>query len=363
MNTKLVYLDDVTNSSPEVITAVTNVLKDWAGNPKYIASTHARRLVEMARKSVAKLAGVSAADIHFTRSGTESIHCAIAGVASIHPGKHVIISDGEHAATLQAVQNLVSAGYEVTTLHVFEDGTFSIYDLEKAIRPDTAMVSLLWASNETGVVFPIETVSELCRRHNVFLHIDASQAFGMIPVKASLADLMSFSGHKLHGPNGVGALYVRPDLNIKTVTSEVPSIVGFGIAADQAFDRIEKGVGRELERLRDRMEAALENGIPCLKINGRKADRLPNISSLTISGVNATQIVSTLNELGFCISASPNPSPLLAAMGLDPQEIESTIRIGLDHSIPESSIYAFKDALESTVTNLRNAKTHQCVIA
>jgi len=374
----VIYLDNNATTQPTaaVIDAVSTALARMWANPSgiYPSAQEAADLLQRGRASVAELVGVTPAEIIFTSGGTESIHTALFGVAGVKQGRHIITTQVEHAASLQTILKIESGGYRVSRLGVDADGQLSLSELDAAIGPDTALVSVMLANNETGVLFPVEAIAEICRRKRVLLHVDAVQAIGKVPVQASqCADILSFSGHKLHGPKGVGALFVRRHLKLQPLlmgghqeggrragTENVPGIAGFGVAAREALTRLEAGAEAKVASLRSFLEESILWSIPYLRINGRKSPRLPNTSSLTVAGLDAKQLVAALGKKGFCISngsacasGSAKPSHVLTAMGMTAQEAMSTIRISLSADSTKEQIAAFAAALTRSAQEAR----------
>ena len=374
----VIYLDNNATTQPTaaVIDAVSTALARVWANPSgiYPSAQEAADLLQRGRASVAELVGVTPAEIIFTSGGTESIHTALFGVAGVKQGRHIITTQVEHAASLQAILKIESGGYRVSRLGVDADGQLSLSELDAAIGPDTALVSVMLANNETGVLFPVEAIAEICRRKRVLLHVDAVQAIGKVPGQASqCADILSFSGHKLHGPKGVGALFVRRHLKLQPLlmgghqeggrragTENVPGIAGFGVAAREALTRLEAGAEAKVASLRSFLEESILWSIPYLRINGRKSPRLPNTSSLTVAGLDAKQLVAALGKKGFCISnvsacasGSAKPSHVLTAMGMTAQEALSTIRISLSADSTKEQIAAFAAALTRSAQEAR----------
>jgi cysteine desulfurase len=378
MELEPIYFDNNATTRPcnSAIEAINSALNRTWANPSglYPFSTQAKDVIDRARTAVARLAGATSSEIVFTSGGTESIHTAIRGVTATKPGKHLVTTAVEHAATLSAISHLQSSGYAVSHVPVDDQGELCLGDVEAAIRPDTALVSMMLANNETGVLFPIEQVAAICRKKGVLLHVDAVQALGKMRLFASKwSDLMSFSGHKIHGPKGIGALYIRRHLKFQPLfggghqehdtragTENVPGIVGFGAAAEEADVRLQQMQENRVKRLRDFLEFTVLSTITCVKVNGQKAPRLPNTSSLTISGIDSKRLVHRLGKDGICISngsacatGSPKPSHVLQAMGASSAEAFATVRISLGYETTEQQIAKFNAALRRAVQELR----------
>jgi len=302
-----IYLDNnaTTRVAPECLDAMLACLRDEYGNPssKHAAGERARRLVNEARAQVAELLGAAPAEIVFTSGGTESNHLAILGALAREPARnHIVTSAVEHPSTLLLLRHLEAHGVRVTYLPVDAHGQLDPAALAAAIAPDTALVTLLWANNETGVLFPVETLAQIAQSKGVLLHLDAVQTAGKIDIdlKHLPADLLSLSGHKLHAPKGAGALFVRKGLKLPPLlfghqergrrggTENLPGIAGFGAAA-RAVSGALLSVAR-IEGLRDRLEARLLERVRGLAIFGRRAPRLPNTSCFAVAGLAVTAI-------------------------------------------------------------------------
>jgi cysteine desulfurase len=319
---KVVYLDNnaTTQMDPEVVEEMLPFLTTFYGNPSsgYQFGGQARRAIERARERVAFLLGCEANEIVFTSCGTESNNAAINSALQLDPSrKHIVTTAVEHSAVLRHCQTLAKRGCEVTFLAVDRDGHIDISELEHAIRPATAMVSVMWANNETGVLFPVEKVAEICRERRVFFHTDAVQAVGKIPIKlgGSAISFLSLSAHKFHGPKGVGALYVKRNSRFqpsiiggsqengrRAGTENVASIVGLGKAAERAAHSIEEEQTR-VRRMRDRFENGILECVNGASINGDRAARLPNTSSLSFHGIDSNAALILLDRHEICCSA------------------------------------------------------------
>src|SRR5882724_12835325 len=295
---ELIYLDNnaTTQLDPVVIEEMLPFLTDYYANPSasYRFAAKARKAIDLARARLATLLGCEASEIVFTSCGTESNNAVINSALRFEPrGKHVVTSAVEHSAVLRPCQDLTKRGCEVTFVGVDRDGNVDLAELEAAIRPETALVSMMWANNETGVLFPVEQIAEICRAKGVLFHTDAVQAVGKIPIRLrdTVINFLSLSAHKFHGPKGVGALYVNRRTRFHPLvvgggqengrrggTENVASIVGLGKAAERA-DECMPEEKTHVRAMRDRFEKGILETVSGASINGAAAARLPNTSS------------------------------------------------------------------------------------
>ncbi|MBA4150730.1 MAG: cysteine desulfurase NifS [Verrucomicrobia bacterium] len=352
---KVYYFDNnaTTRIAPEVFEAMRPFLTELWGNPSsaygFGAQVHGH--VEKARQQVAALLNADAKEIIFTSCGTESNNAAIHSALMTNPKKrHVITTAVEHSANMNFGEYLRRQGYDVTFLPVEPDGTLDIHLLEKAIRPDTAIVSVMYANNETGVVFPIEEIAAICRSKEVLFHTDAVQAPGKIKldVRNLGCDFLSLSAHKLHAPKGIGCLYVKRRTKFQPYivgghqergkrggTENVANIVAFGRAAELAVQKLDEENTR-VRALRDRLENSILSKIPNTIRNGSKDQRLPNTTNIAFEFVEAEAILLLLDGIGICASSgsacttgSLDPSHVLTAMGLSPMRARGCVRFSL----------------------------------
>lgn len=355
MSDPLIYLDNnaTTPVAPECMEAMARCLRESWGNPssKHRAGEAAKSETLAARAKVAALLGASPAEIVFTSGGTEANHQAILGALAALPERHhVVTSQVEHPSTLALLRHLESQGVRVTYLPVDGQGRLDLLDLERALTEDTALVSLLWANNETGVLFPIAEAARLAAARGALFHTDAVQAVGKIPidVRQVPVDFLSFSGHKLHAPKGVGALFVRKGRKLAPLlfghqergrrgsTENVPGIAALGVAAELAGQALEGASKGQIGALRDRLERELMARIPGATVNGAGADRVPGTTSLCLGPMDAEPVLDQLDRAGICASAGAactsagtEPSHVLLAMGLAPEAALGTIRFSL----------------------------------
>jgi len=372
-----IYLDNnaTTALAPECVEAVLACLRDSYGNPssKHGVGERAKGLVEQARAAVARLLNAAAAEIVFTASGTEANHLAILGALAARPGKiHVVVSAVEHPSTLSLLAHLETSGVRVTRLLVNRGGMLDLAALEQAITPDTALVSLMWANNETGVLFPIVEAAQIAKSRGVLFHTDAVQVAGKIPLDLAQVpvDLLTLAGHKFHAPKGVGALFVRKGLKLQPMlfghqergrrggTENVPAIVGMGVACELAAREMDAKAAA-MAALRDRLETGVLMRIPCARINGGAALRVSNTSSVRFGELAAEAILDKLDKAGIyassgaaCTAGGNAPSHVLTAMGLSEAQALATIRFSLSRYTTETEIDRVLDGLVSILKRM-----------
>jgi cysteine desulfurase len=333
-----------------------------------------------AREKVAALINASPHEVIFTSGGTEADNLAILGVIEAAEGgrRHVVTSAVEHHAILNLGRYLAKKGTPVTFLKVDRAGVVDPQELSTALSPETLVVSIMHANNETGVIQPIEVLARLTRESGATFHTDAIQSVGKIPVDVQElgVDLLAISGHKIHGPKGVGALYVRRGAKLRSVyrgggqerarrpgTENLPGIVGLGKAAELAMSQVDK-VSRRLASLRDRIENDVVEAIPGVRINGEGAPRTPNTTNLSFEGVEAETLTIALDLRGFavstgaaCSSGSVEPSHVLQAMGLATDRVQSSIRVSLSKFTTDEEVQEFVVALRDAVKSVRGHAT------
>ncbi len=352
---KIYYFDNnaTTRVAPEVLDAMLPFLRDHYGNPSsiYKFGSQTGREVEEARAKVAALLNADPKEIVFTSCGTESNNAALHSALATHPGRrHILTTAVEHSAILNHCAFLQKQGCEVTFLPVDADGSLDLHLLDQSIRPDTALVSVMWANNETGVVFPIEEIAAICHSKNVLFHTDATQVPGKMKmdVKALDVDLLTLSAHKLHAPKGIGLLYVKRRTKFQPYllgghqehgrragTENVASIVAFGRAAELALANLHDENTR-VRALRDRLENTILATIANTIRNGAQEPRVPNTSNIAFDFVEAEAILLLLDQIGVCASSgsacttgSLEPSHVLTAMGVKPARARGSIRFSL----------------------------------
>jgi cysteine desulfurase len=376
---RTIYLDNnaTTRVAPEVVEAMAPFFSDLYGNPSSMHSFGGQVAQEVAaaRERIAALLNADPYEVVFTSCGTESDNTAIRGTLESYPEKnHIITSRVEHPAVLNVAQYLRARGYRVTELGVDEEGRLDLDELRSVITERTALVSLIYANNETGVIFPIEEIGEIVKARGIPFHTDAVQAVGKIPLDMakSHVDLMSLSGHKLHAPKGIGVLYVRKGTKFSPFfigghqeggrrggTENVPYIIGLGRAAELAMERMEEENGR-VRALRDRLETYLLKKIPNTLVNGEQEHRLPNTSSLSFEYVEGESILLLMSNEGICASSgsactsgSLEPSHVLRAMGVPFTAAHGSIRFSLSIYNTEEEIDFVIEKLPPIVERLR----------
>ncbi len=373
-----IYLDNnaTTPVAPEVFEAMVPYLTEFYGNPSglYRVAKEAGAAVTKARESVAALIGADPREIVFTSCGTESDNTALWSALRTTGKKHLVTTQVEHAAIHSFGEHLETLGYTVTWLPVREDGTLDPAEVDAAIHDGTAIVSAMWANNETGVLFPVEEIAAICKKRGVLFHIDAIQVPGKVPIDVRKVgcDFLALSGHKLHAPKGVGVLYVRTGTRFSPLliggaqekgrrsgTENVPHIVGLGRAAELALENL-IDEQTSTRALRDKLEHGLLAAIPGSHRNGHATERLPNTSSLRFDGVEAADLLLRLNEHQICASAgsacstgSLEPSHVLSAMGLTAAQARSTIRLSLSHMTTEAEVDTVLALLPRLIAELR----------
>lgn len=376
---KNVYLDNnaTTRTAPEVLEAMTPFFSEQYGNPSSIHTFggNVKHHIDEAREKVASLLNADPSEIIFTSCGTESDNMAIRGTLDAAPGKrHIITTRVEHPAVLSTATYLKSKGYMVTELNVDKEGVLDLAELEKAITDDTAIVSIMWANNETGVIFPIDKIAKIVKSKGSVLHTDAVQAAGKIPLDMAKTpvDMLSISGHKLHAPKGIGVLYVRKGTRVapfmlgghqekgrRAGTENVPYIVGLGRAAEFVAQHIDEENTR-VRDLRDRLEKTLIEKCTDARRNGTAADRLPNTTNISFEYIEGEAILLMLDRQGIaassgsaCTSGSLEPSHVLRAMGVPFTAVHGSIRFSLSiYNTPEDIDHVI-DVVPPIVERLR----------
>ena len=360
----VIYMDNnaTTRVDPQVVTEMLPVLETWYGNP---SSMHGfggqvEKYIQQARERVAALIHAQPREIIFTSGGTESDNAAILSALKSQPEKrHIVTTRVEHPAVLNLVKGLEESGYSVTRLGVDSLGRLDLDEVRKAVRRDTAIVSIMAANNESGVVFPLKEISAISREKGALLHTDAVQIMGKLPfsVQDIPVDFLSLSGHKLHGPKGIGALYVRKGVRFRPMvigghqeygrragTENIPGIVGLGKACELAAQHMDEENTR-VRALRDRLENGLLTSIPHTRLNGDKDTRLPNTTSIAFEFVEGEAILLLMNEFGICASSgsactsgSLEPSHVLRAMGVPFTYAHGSIRFSLSRYTTDAEV-------------------------
>ncbi|MDO4546594.1 MAG: cysteine desulfurase NifS [Clostridia bacterium] len=377
----MIYMDNAatTKVSAKVFEAMTPYLTSACGNPSsvYAYGREARKAVEQAREKVARALGAMPNEIYFTGCGTESDNWAIRGAAYARKdkGRHIITSSIEHHAVLHTCMQLEKEGFEVTYLPVDEYGLVSPESLEKAIRPDTTLVTIMTANNEIGTIQPIEELGRIAKEHNALMHTDAVQAIGSIPfdLKNMPIDMLSLSGHKFHAPKGVGALYIKKNVKIdnfmlggqqerghRAGTENVASIVGLGVAIEDARNNIERH-NEYLKGLRDHMIDKILTKIPDTRLNGHATKRLPGNVNVSIRYIEGESLLLSLDIRGIaassgsaCTSGSLDPSHVLLAIGLPHEIAHGSLRFSLSEDNTIDEVDTVVDELCGITAKLRD---------
>jgi len=375
-----VYFDNnaTTKVLPEVAAAMLPFYTEHYGNPSSIhrfGSSVGEKIAE-ARAQVAALIGAAdPVEVIFTSCGTEGDNAAIRGMLEARPDKrHIVTTKVEHPAVLGLCQHLEKKGYRVTWLNVDENGALDLAELDAALTDDTAVVSIMWANNETGVIFPIDQIGAMTRAKGIPLHVDAVQAAGKIPVKVGELpiDLLTISGHKFHAPKGVGALYVRRGItfspfligghqekNRRAGTENVASIIGMGKAAEIALGRVAED-SAALTKLRDRLQALLLESCPDSRVNGAQEPRLPNTVNISFRYLEGESVLVLLDQQGICASTgsactagSSEPSHVLRAMGVPADWLQGAVRFSLSRFNSAAEVNYVNEKMPSIVQRLQ----------
>ena len=378
---KVIYLDNAatTKVRPEVVEAMLPFYTEYYGNPSavYEFSTPCKEALAKARETVANSLGAKDNEIYFTNGGSESDNWALIATAEAYAskGKHIITTKIEHHAILHTCEYLEKRGYEITYLPVDEYGTVSIDELKKAIRPDTILISVMFANNEIGTIQPIKEIGEIAKKHGVLFHTDAVQAYGQLPINVDEChiDMLSSSGHKLNGPKGIGFLYIRKGVKIRSFihggaqerkrragTENVPGIVGYGKAAQEAIDSMQGRTAKEAE-LRDYLIDRVLAEIPYTRLNGHRTNRLPNNANFSFQFIEGESLLIMLDMEGICgssgsacTSGSLDPSHVLMAIGLPHEIAHGSLRLTLGADTTKEDIDFVVEKVKGIVAKLRS---------
>ena len=378
---KKVYFDHAatTPTDPAIAQVVLEYMTGKFGNAGSVHSfgREARAAVDKAREQVAKLINAQPSEIFFTAGGTESDNISLKGVAyaNRNRGNHIITSAVEHHGVLEPCEQLKKEGYAITILPVDEFGRVSVDSVKAAIRPETILISIMFANNEVGTIQPIAEIGDLAREKGIYFHTDAVQATGNWPidVKAMNIDLLTMSGHKFNAPKGIGALYVRKGVRLRSIqqgggqerhlrpgTENVPGIVGLGLAAEKATAHMEAKV-RETSALRDKLMQGILDNVPDIKLNGHPMERLPGNVNVSVRYVEGESLLLNLDMKGIaassgsaCTSGSLDPSHVLLAMGLDHATAHGSLRLTLGMGTTEADVDYFLEVFPPIVERLRS---------
>ena len=376
----MIYLDNAatTKTAPEVVEAMLPYFSELYGNPSsvYQFSQKSKEAIAASRETIAGALGAKPEEIYFTAGGTEADNWAIKAAAEAYraKGNHIITSKIEHHAVLHTCQWLEKQGYEVTYLDVDESGIVKLDQLKKAVRPETILISIMFANNEIGTIQPVKEIGQIAREHGILFHTDAVQAFGQIPIQVDELgiDMLSSSGHKLNGPKGIGFLYIRKGVKIRSFihggaqerkrragTENVPGIVGYGAAVERAVRTMEERTAME-RKLRDHLIDRVLHEVPYTRLNGHRTRRLPNNANFSFQFVEGESLLIMLDMEGICgssgsacTSGSPDPSHVLLAIGLPHEIAHGSLRLTLSEETTEEELDYVVEAIKKIVEKLR----------
>lgn len=378
---KLIYLDNAatTKTAQEAVDAMLPYFTEYYGNASSIYSLGAesKKAMTEAREEIAGSIGASAQEIYFTAGGSESDNWALVATAEAYEskGKHIITSKIEHHAILHTCEYLEKRGFSITYIDVDENGVLKLDELKKAIRPDTILISVMFANNEIGTIQPIKEIGEIAREHGILFHTDAVQAYGHVQTRVDELpiDMMSASGHKINGPKGIGFLYIRKGVKIRSFvhggaqersrragTENIPGIVGLAAAVKKNFANMEERTRKETE-LRDYLIERIEKEIPYCRLNGHRTDRLPNNVNFSFQFIEGESLLIMLDMKGICASSgsactsgSLDPSHVLLAIGLPHEIAHGSLRMTLSEENTKEEIDFLADELKGIVERLRS---------
>ena len=378
---KLIYLDNAATTSvkPEVFEAMKPYYLENYSNPSsvYSFAGEAKKAMEDARKVIADSLGAAATEIYFTGGGSESDNWVLKGVAEAYrsKGKHIITSKIEHHAILHTCEYLEKHGYEVTYVGVDENGVIKLDELKAAIRPDTILISVMFANNEIGTIQPIKEIGEIAKEHDILFHTDAVQAYAQVPINVDEMhiDMLSASGHKLNGPKGIGFLYIRKGIKIRSFvhggqqergrragTENIPGIVGLAAAAKRSFSMLEEKMKKEIE-LRDYLISRIEAEIPYCRLNGDRKKRLPNNVNFSFQFIEGESMLILLDSKGIaassgsaCTSGSLDPSHVLLAIGLPHEIAHGSLRLTMSEENTKEEMDYVVEQLTAILERLRS---------
>ena len=378
---KTIYLDNAatTKTRPEVVEAMLPYFTEYYGNPSsvYEFATPSKKAIAEARETIAKTLVAKTNEIDFTAGGSESDNWAIKATAEAYEskGKHIITSKIEHHAVLHTCEYLEKRGFEITYLDVDENGTVKLDELKKAIRPDTILISIMFANNEIGTIQPIKEIGEIAKEHGIIFHTDAVQAYAHVPINVDEyhIDMLSVSGHKFNGPKGIGFLYIRTGLKLRSFihggsqerkrrggTENVPGIVGIGKAVEIAMANLAERTAYEVE-LRDYLIDRVLSEVPYVRLNGHRTNRLPNNANFAFQFIEGESLLIMLDMQGICgssgsacTSGSLDPSHVLLAIGLPHEIAHGSLRLTLSEETTKEDIDFTVDEIKKIVEKLRS---------
>ena len=378
---KIIYLDNAatTKTAPEVVDAMLPYFTEYYGNAStiYDLGNHSKNAMNEARDIIADALGARGEEIYFTAGGSESDNWALKATAEAYKskGNHIITSKIEHHAILHTCEWLEKQGFEVTYVDVDENGVIKLDELKKAIRPTTILISVMFANNEIGTIQPIKEIGEIAKEHGILFHTDAVQAFGQVPINVDEChiDMLSASGHKLNGPKGIGFLYIRKGVKIRSFvhggaqerkrragTENIPGIVGLGVATKRAIASMQERTAKEIE-LRDYLIDRVLKEIPYTRLNGHRTNRLPNNANFSFQFIEGESMLIMLDMDGICgssgsacTSGSLDPSHVLLAIGLPHEIAHGSLRLTLSEEITKEDIDFVIEKLKSIIERLRS---------
>ena len=378
---KLIYLDNAatTKTAPEVVEAMLPYFTEFYGNASsvYGFAGNSKEAMTKARETIAQSLGAKSNEIYFTAGGSEADNWALKATAESYKakGNHIITTKIEHHAILHTAEWLEKNGFEVTYLNVDENGVVKLEELKKAIRPETILISVMFANNEIGTIEPIKEIGAIAKEHGILFHTDAVQAFGQVPINVDELniDMLSSSGHKLNGPKGIGFLYIRKGVKIRSFvhggaqerkrragTENIPAIVGYGAAVERAVNTMEERTAKERE-LRDYLIDRVLKEVPYTRLNGHRTDRLPNNANFSFQFIEGESLLIMLDMEGICgssgsacTSGSLDPSHVLLAIGLPHEIAHGSLRLTLSDETTKEDIDYVVEKVKEIVDRLRS---------
>ena len=385
MNEKIIYFDNnaTTRVCDEAVEAILPFLTEKYGNPSSMHEFGGQvgSYIKEARQKVADLIGATPDEIIFTSCGTESSNTALRGLTDFHK-KHIITTKVEHPCVLNVAKHLEKKGYETTYLNVNSEGEIDLEEFKNSLRSDTAIVAIMWANNETGVIFPVEKMAEITKEKNpeTLFFVDGVQAAGKIPinVKNTKIDMLGISGHKIHAPKGIGALYIRKGTPVtpfmlgghqergkRAGTENVPGIIAMGVASEEALNYLEDEATR-VKQLRDKLEKGILERIFNARVNGSRINRVPNTTNISFEYIEGELILLHLSDLGICASSGSactsgnlEPSHVLRAMGVPFTAVHGSIRFSLSRYTTETEVDYILENLPAIINKLNSISPFQ----
>ena len=378
---KMIYLDNAatTKTAPEVVEAMLPYFTEFYGNASsvYGFAGNSKEAMAKARETIAASLGAKTNEIYFTAGGSEADNWALKATAEAYKGKgnHIITTKIEHHAILHTAEWLEKNGFEVTYLNVDENGVVKLDELKKAIRPETILISVMFANNEIGTIQPVKEIGEIAKEHGILFHTDAVQAFGQVPINVDELniDMLSSSGHKLNGPKGIGFLYIRKGVKMRSFvhggaqerkrragTENIPAIVGYGAAVERAMRTMKERTEKEME-LRDYLIDRVLKEVPYTRLNGHRTDRLPNNANFSFQFIEGESLLIMLDMEGICgssgsacTSGSLDPSHVLLAIGLPHEIAHGSLRLTLSDETTKEDIDYVVEKVKEIVARLRD---------